>query len=365
MASIRLLHQHQSPNTFTFTMGWLWGSSNDSDGSSDPYKKLDPSLRDFLDKQSPSKPDRNTDAKRASSQPSASTDAASNTFRSQLGLSTPGLDQENQNSVPAERPAVPAESLFQDGRYAHLWKNYRPQSEVESAGKSDQDRLADIIASYKDRKAEIGRAALENCVEYQLAERECFTKGSMLRKMKLCREEGKAFNRCYMMQARFLSALGYLSSQRTEQEEERIQMHADKLYHEMLERERMQKEAQEQGREVPEMPSLVSPESIVAALGEDSAYARARRLAIEKGQPSNLSSYTPEKQEEIKKRIEGLPPSEKELELQLIAAESRSQLEYAERISQQLQVEQLHREERRERGKETFGDTIRRLWWGK
>ncbi|PIB02100.1 hypothetical protein CB0940_01564 [Cercospora beticola] len=339
-------------------MGWLWGSS--TDGANDPTKKLDDGLRDFLDKES----SRHDETKATAARPAAapSTDAASNTFRAQLGLDTPGLDQKHQNSAPSDRPAVPPEALYQDGRYAHLWKNYRPQSEVESAGKSDQDRLADLVQSFKDRKAEIGRTALENCADYQIAERECLTNGSLWKKMTMCREEGKAFNRCYTMQARFLSALGYLSQVRSEEEEERIQMHADKLYHEMLERERIQKEAEEKGQELPELPPLIVPEKITAALGEDSAFARARKLAMERGMQYNLSSYTPEKQEEFKKRIDGLSPAEKEVELQLIAAESRSQLEYAEQIAKHMQEEKQHREERRDRGKETIGDTLRRLW---
>ncbi|KAF2212474.1 hypothetical protein CERZMDRAFT_97742 [Cercospora zeae-maydis SCOH1-5] len=334
-------------------MGWLWGSSND--GASDPTKKLDDGLRDFLDQESSRHDDQEA---RAATRPTATP----STHAAQLGLATPGIDEKHQNSTPSDRPAVPPEALYQDGRYAHLWKTYRPQSEVESAGKSDQDRLADVIQSFKDRKADIGRTALENCAEYQIAERECLTNGSLWKKMTMCREEGKAFNRCYTMQARFLSALGYLSQVRSDEEEERIQMHADKLYHEMLERERMQKEAEEKGQEMPELPPLIVPEKITAALGEDSAFARARKLAMDRGIQYNLSAYVPEKQEEIKKRIEGLSPAEKEIELQLIAAESRSQLEYAEKIAKHMEEEKQHREDRRARGKETIGDTLRRLW---
>lgn len=340
-------------------MGWLWG--NNGDEASNPTKKLDVGLREFLDNETTK---HDTSEARAVAQQSAasSTDAAPTTYREQLGLAEPGLDQKHQNSASSDRVGVPPEALYQDGRYAHLWKSYRPQAEVESAGKSDQDRLADVIASYKDRKAEIGRAALDNCADYQLAERECLANGSWMKKMTMCREEGKAFNRCYTMQARFLSALGYLSSVRSEEEEERIAMHADKLYHEMLDREQLQKDAEAKGQDLPELPPLIAPEKITAALGEDSAFARARKLAIERGMSNNLSSYTPEKQEEIKKRIAGLSPAEKEVELQLIAAESRSQLEYAERIATHLVEEKQHREERRERGKETIGDTLRRLW---
>jgi hypothetical protein len=336
-------------------MVWPWSSSSDGadDASNhDPLKKLDPSLKDFLNQES-SKHDRPL------SRPQAppSNDSAPTTYRAQAGLTRPDPNHEHENES-----VVPAQSLFPDGRYAHLWKDYRPQVEIEGAVKSDQDRIADLVATYKDRKAAVARASLENCVEYQLVERDCLTNGSLLKKMNMCREEGRAFSRCYTMQSRFLSALGYLSTQQSEEEAERVQMHADKLYHEMLERERLQKEAEEQGREVPEMPPLIAPDRIVAELGEDSAFARARRAAQERGLAMNFSNLPPAKQEEVKKRTEGLSPAEKELELQLIAAETRSRMEYAERLGERMQEEKQHRDERRERGKETVGDTLRRLW---
>jgi hypothetical protein len=348
-------------------MGWFWDSKGGDDPTTDPYKKLDPTLREFLDKESPLKYEDTKPKSKPSQPPSPSPDGAPNTFRSQLGLDTPGLDQQNQDSVQGkDRPEVPSESLFQDGRYAHLWKNYRPQSEVEAAGKTDQDRLTSVIEAYNDRKAAIGRAALENCVEYQLAEKDCFSNGGWAKKMTMCRDESKAFNRCYTMQSRFLKALGYLATQRTEEEDERIQMHADKLYHEMLERERTQQEAKEAGLEVPELPPLIQAERTSKALGQDSAWARARQTALEKGMPTNLSAFSPEKQEQIKERIKGMSKEEQELELQLIAGESRAQFEYAEKIAAQLEEERAHRADRRARGKETIGDTIKRLWgWDK
>ncbi|KXT06396.1 hypothetical protein AC578_6007 [Pseudocercospora eumusae] len=344
-------------------MGWFGSWSGAGDSTNDLYNKLDPHLRDFLEKESPSNQAGGPANSGSTSAPVSQTaDAAPSTYRSQLGLNSPGVGLKNQETIPEHRPSVPTESLFQDGRYAHLWKNYRPQTEVEGAGKTDQDRLADVITEYKNRKADIGRAALENCVEYQLAERDCLTNGSLWKKMSMCREESKEFNRCYTMQARFLSALGYLSAQQSAEEQEKIQMHSDKLYHEMLERERVQREAAKQGREEEELPSLIDPEKTMKALGPDSSWARSRQRAIEMGMSTNLSSYTPEKQDEIKKRIEGLPPRERELELQLIAAEARSQMDYAERIAENMETEKRHREERRARGKETIGDTLRRLW---
>lgn len=350
-------------------MGWLWGTGS---SGNDPQSKLDPALREFLDSELPRKHEdqrqrHNGTQPESAQRPAASADGAPTTYRAQLGLDVPGIDQQHQDSRPAsERPAVPPESLFQDGRYAHLWKNYRPQTEIEAAGRSDQDRLTEVLESYNDRKAAIGRAAIENCVDYQIAEKECFGSGSLTRLMTMCKEENRAFNRCYTMQSRFLKALGYLSSQRTAEEEERIQMHADKLYHEMLERERIQEEARQEGREPPVLPPLIQAERTTEALGQDSAWARARQRALERGASPNLSAFPPERQDQIRKRIQGMSKEEQELELQLIAAESRAQMEYADKVSASYEDERRLRADRRERGKETIGDSIKRLWgWDK
>lgn len=354
------------PSNVADTMGWFWDTKAAKGTSDDPYSKLDPALRDFLDKESPLK----YQETHPSSQPRLShpsPDAAPNTYRSQLGWDTPGSEQQHHDAPgQADKPAVPPESLFQDGRYAHLWKGYRPQAEVDAAGSNDQDKLRDVIDAYNDRRAAIGRAAVENCIMEQMAERDCWENGSWQDRMNMCRGSNREFMRCYTMQSRFLKALGYLGTMRSNEEEERIQMHSDKLYHEMLDREAAVEEAKKSGIEAPELPPLISPESTTAALGADSAWARARQKAVEMGQTGNLSSLSSKRQEQVKQQIEGLSPRERELELQLIAAESRAQLEYAEQIRQRLEEEREGRMDRRARGKETAGDTIKRLWgWDK
>ncbi|KAI7590697.1 hypothetical protein KC343_g18336, partial [Hortaea werneckii] len=76
----------------------------------------------------------------------------------------------------------------------------------------------------------------------------------------------------------------------------------------------------------------------------------------------DLSMYSLERQKQIREQIKDLNPRERELELQLIAAETRSQIEYAQQIKAALDAERAGRLDRRERGKETVGDTIKRLW---
>lgn len=340
-------------------MGWFWGNNNSNGSTSnDAYSKLDPALREFLEKESP--------LKYNETQASQSTPQSQPTepdYRSQVGLDKPGLTQENQNAAPrANKPAVPPESLYQDGRYADLWKTYRPEAEISTASKSDQDRMRDVFDAYSERKAAIGRAAIENCVMEQIAEKDCLMNGSWKKRMGMCHDENRAFLRCYEMQSRFLKALGYLSQPRSGDEEERIQMHADKLYHQMLDREAAAELAKEQGSELPKQAPLINEETATKALGADSAWSRVRKQASEQNVSTALSSYSPEKQEVIKDRIKDMNPQQRELELQLIAAETRAQLEYADQIKSAMEKDKEERAARRERGRETIGDKLKGAW---
>jgi hypothetical protein len=175
------------------TMGWFWGSSDTSNGDSskDPLRNLDPNLRDFLAKESP--------VKYSSSNPPATPSPAP--------APAPQSVHKNASAAPPTTsdefagPKVPPQSLFQDGRYADLWKTYQPQHDVEEQGKSDQEKINDVLEGYKYRKAEIGRAALENCALEQWQVNDCFRNGGWSSRLTLCRAENREFERCYLMQA--------------------------------------------------------------------------------------------------------------------------------------------------------------------
>lgn len=325
-------------------MGWLWGSSSES-SKDDPYKKLDPKLREFLDRESPPKYEP-ADPKNNSSAPK-SPDAASGQYRSQTGLTSPSAPAANT----AATTKVPQESLYPDGRYANLWKDYKSLEEVEGS-KSDQDRLADVIDSFNERKAMIGRAAVENCVFEQIAQKDCFDRGGWNARMTMCRTEAKAFNRCYAMQSRFLKALGYLSMDRTPEEDEKIQMHADKLYQEMLHRETIAEEAKAAGKPVPVYKPLLNAQSAAEALG----------IKSPGPQQSGLDVFPADKRKQIEASLAGKTPEERDLEVQLLVAESQSSAEYVKKVGDYLEEDSAKRADRRQRGRETFGDTIKRLW---
>jgi hypothetical protein len=177
-------------------MGWFWGPSNDNDSnkSRDPLRDLDPSLREFLSKESPVKysASNSTSSSTAPAIPQTSPTAQARNRTTRNAVPEPAAIKENK---------IPAESLYQDGRYVHLWETYQSQAETEAAGKSDQEKINDILEGYKYRKAEIARAALENCVMEQTEVNDCFRSLSWSRTLNLCRTENKRFERCYLMQS--------------------------------------------------------------------------------------------------------------------------------------------------------------------
>jgi hypothetical protein len=329
-------------------MGWFWGNnSNSNSESKDALNNLDPSLREFLDKESKTRQEQQQQSPTQLPQ-----DAPS--YRSQIGI---GEDQPSQSTqAQTDESAAPPQSLYQDGRYAHLWKNYRSQDQIEQAGRSESEQLADVIDTYNDRKARVARAALENCAMEQWAEHECFESGGIKAKLYLCKEPTRAFNRCYTMQARFLKALGYMSMQRTVDEEERIQMHADKLYHEMLGREKAMKEAEEKKLPAPEYKPLITSTTSKEVLGSQQEAAETQPTK------EGLDMYTGEKRKAIEQSLADKKGSERELEIQLMAAEARANAEYAAVVHEHYEAEKKIRESRRERGRETVGDTIKRAW---
>jgi len=327
-------------------MSWFWGNKSNSN-SKDALNNLDPSLREFLDKES------KTRQQQQQQQPTQLPQEAPS-YRSQIGITEDQPSQPTQSQT--DENAAPPQSLFQDGRYAHLWKNYRSQEQIEQAGRSESEQLSDVIDTYNDRKARVARAALENCAMEQWAEHECFENGGIKAKFLLCKEPTRAFNRCYTMQARFLKALGYMSMQRTVDEEERIQMHADKLYHEMLDREKAMKEAEEKKLPAPEFKPLITSTSTTEILGVRQPDAQPQETR------EGLDMYTGEKRKAIEQSLADKKGAERELEIQLMAAEARANAEYAAVVHEHYEAEKKVRESRRERGRETVGDSIKRAW---
>lgn len=162
-------------------MGWFWGTS---DGS-DPTKQLDPSLKDFLQQETPVRYDPTT-VQHHSPSPSPSAQPQTKQSSSQ----STSADE----SIPADKPSVP--SLFPDGRYAHLWKDYRPVAQAETPMSPGEK----VIEQFKKRKDVLNKAALENCAEEQLDLSLCFKSGTVKERATMCSTKNAKFSRCYTMQ---------------------------------------------------------------------------------------------------------------------------------------------------------------------
>lgn len=159
-------------------MGWFWGDSNN-----DPVKKLDPGLREYLEQETPDKYVPAPDVKQPAS--------------------TPTQLPESQESTDTSKPKVPAASLFQDGRYADLWKTYKPPAAVEeNTGVRGAER---VIAKHKERGDTVQRAAMENCAMEHEALTYCFQTGNWRKQLEsrltMCSAENATFSRCFTTQS--------------------------------------------------------------------------------------------------------------------------------------------------------------------
>ncbi|KAK3309977.1 uncharacterized protein B0T15DRAFT_19980 [Chaetomium strumarium] len=330
-------------------MGWFDGWFGSDNSGSDPLKRLDPKLREFLEKESPVKYS-NTPAQQPTqpqSQPSPQPQQQQQQQQHQQQAPQSSSDTQQQQQQNATPPAVPPESLFQDGRYAHLWKTYRPLAAIEAETKSDSEKLSDVLDAYKERRAQIGRAALENCAEEQFTWATCMKSGSWTARMTLCRDEVHRFERCYSAQSRLLKALGYLSVHgRDARVDEDIQMRADELYHRMLDQEREIERAKAEGRAAPAFKPLLEDQKPVVP----AAAAAAAPAIVDAAEPSATTVAA------WKEKLEKLPPEEREAEEKALRAEHRANAEMAARIQGLWQEQAKEREARKAAGKETIMD---------
>ena len=333
-------------------MGWLWGNGGADSASRD---KLDPSLREFLESETPNGPTPALPSKpKATPTPKPSETQTVSAF-----------PETNAAESPAA-PVVPPQSQFQDGRYAHLWKNYTPQNVLDDRGKSEQDRLRDIVDAYNDRRGAIGRVAMENCALEYMEQFDCFKNPSWGQAITLCREESRNFNRCYDIQSKFLKALGYLTmDQRSPEEDERIQMHADKLYQQLKEQEALIKQARDEGREPPKFESVLSKRNITRAAEGLPLTSKPAAGAQQTGPDDETDVWShikPSAREEYEKKLAELPIEEQELERSAMLGELRAQSGMAKKVEATFVEERINRMKRRETGQATIGDTIKRLW---
>ena len=166
---------------------------------------------------------------------------------------------------------------------------------------------------------------------------------------------------------RFLKALGYLSSyERPAHVDEEIQMHADTLYHRMLDQEKAIEAAKQAGEPAPSFPPILSlsraaitasPSPMPSAIPGNDAASQAEKDAKVK------LRLTKEARDELKKRTKNQPQIVKELEERAMYSEAESDIGVQRRISELTKARDQARKERRERGEATVGDTVSG-WFG-
>ncbi|KAJ0162497.1 hypothetical protein CTA2_4461 [Colletotrichum tanaceti] len=318
-------------------MGWFdgWFGSSAS-ASGDPLKTLDPKLREFLERESPVKVQQQ--AQEAQNKAGRAAEAAATAAAHSYAQSQ---QQEHDAAIAtggsmADRPKVPKESLFQDGRYAHLWKTYRPYLDIEAETKTDHEKLMDVLEGYKQRKHNIGRAALENCAIQQEEWVNCMKSGDWEDQMQMCRRQVQKFERCYTMQTRFLKALGYQSiHNRPAQVEEDIQMHADQLYARMLEQERAIEAAKKEGLPTPKFD-----------------------LAIPTAPGTFEVKPRPDLEKSWREKLEQLPEEERVVEEAALRADLQAKAQVAKDVQKLWDEQEKEKERRKAEGKTTIVDRI-------
>ncbi|KAM5465904.1 hypothetical protein MauCBS54593_006151 [Microsporum audouinii] len=315
-------------------MGWFWGNPS---SNADPTKKLDPSLREYLEQESPSR-----------YAPTAAGVAPRHQTQSH---EKPRESSGSQDRTAESATSVPSASLFPDGRYAHIWKDYKTLEEIEGPSVSPAEK---VVEQFKQRKEVLNRAALENCAEEHEDLSLCFKKGTFSDKIKarltMCGEQNARFSRCYTMQSKFLQALGYGSSFVWDMEkEERIQMHADRLYHRMLDYERRVAEAKAEGREPPHPKSLFKSEAEIATSLDTRQ--PDDECAIPGGEvlPAGSKPYKP---------LKDMTPHERELEVQSLKQQMVQREIYMKEVTPVLRAEEAAKMKRREKFTSWFGETI-------
>lgn len=141
-----------------------------------------------------------------------------------------------------------------------------------------------------------------------------------------------------------MQALGYASSfEYDEEKEERIQMHADKLYHQMLDYESRVAEARAAGQEPPPITSLFNPDAKPVSPDDKKVIPGVEQL------PEGIK---------LPERLDQLSPHERELEIQSMKAELEQKKLYSEEAAPYIKAQQEAQAKRQERAKNWFGETI-------
>jgi hypothetical protein len=140
-----------------------------------------------------------------------------------------------------------------------------------------------------------------------------------------------------------LKSLGYLSvGDQSAEVDEQIQMHADTLYHKMLEREAQIEAAKAEGRPVPDFAPLIPKTAAPAGSKAD----------------PEIDADT---QKQWYKKLQKVSAQDREAEETALKAEQRANLEVANKLQGMWDEQAKERAARKEKGEDTIGDKLRSL----
>lgn len=121
-------------------------------------------------------------------------------------------------------------------------------------------------------------------------------------------------------------------------------MHADRLYHRLMEQEAAMEEAKKEGRPVPKFEPLI-PKPIVRITDE-----------------SRDISLSPQLQQKLKEQLEKVPEEERHAEEEAIKAELRAKADVAAKVQGIWAEQKREKDIRRQEGRLTVGDRVSGLF---
>lgn len=139
---------------------------------------------------------------------------------------------------------------------------------------------------------------------------------------------------------RLLKSLGYLNAVgRSPVTDERIQLHADKLYHQMQEQDAAVETAKKEGMPIPKFEPVIPKQVVADAAMEDAA-----------------SLMSEDAKKRVKDKLDKMSEREREAEKAAIDAEMRAKAEMVSEIKKLWKEQEAEREARRQKGEETIWD---------
>lgn len=122
-------------------------------------------------------------------------------------------------------------------------------------------------------------------------------------------------------------------------------MHADKLYHQLVEQEEAIDLAKKEGRPIPKFEPL-----------------KIQTPGVAREEEEKLPTLTPELQKSWQEQLEKLPEEDRQAEEIALRAELKAKAEVAEKVKGIWEEQAKEREVRRQEGRLTIGDRINSLF---